>query len=481
MYDTPAIIIMSQPNRCAKECCNAKPTQENKYCRKHQLCVFIDETEALGKRVCKNVIRGCKAQLDPEYEFVRCEPCRTREKERDDARKAKKLAENNGIEDLETRFCKTCEKTQPLDEFVGTKNKGLVKSCKTCRETWKRNDANRDKEHLNALAREAEKKPERIAVKKAWEAANPDKVEQKCKKYRAKRVAKDIDGYLQHNANVMKNWRDRNPEKMEEANRKRRESIEAHYKIYQRSARIKKLEFAFKEPEFIELVKQPCYYCGELAEKGFNGIDRTNQSVGYVHANCVSCCEMCNWMKGSLDSATFIKRTKHILSIHKRISTEDLHPECFPDSTCVSYASYRSRAEKKELNFEITHDDYKTLTNQDCYLCGKQTTETHTNGIDRLDNTRGYVLENCRACCRECNHMKKNYGLDELLGKMEQIQGVWLDKPLPVLPTQLHLIVENKNKMTKQELEKARKEKKERTLQKHLQYLENIPGASITK
>jgi hypothetical protein len=195
-------------------------------------------------------------------------------------------------------------------------------------------------------------------------------------------------------------------------------------------------------------------------------------------------------MKGSLDSATFIKRTKHVLSVHKRISTEDLHPECFPNSTCVSYASYRSRAEKKELDFEITHDDYKTLTSQDCYLCGKQTTETHTNGIDRLDNTRGYVLENCRACCRECNHMrnagtaclwKKNYGLDELLGKMEQIQGVWSDKPLPVLPTQLNLIVENKNKMTKQELDKARKEEKERTLQKHLQYLESIPGASITK
>ena len=76
--------------RCSKECCNAKST-ENKYCRKHQLQIFIDETESLGKRICKNVIRGCVAQLDPEYEFVRCELCRKREKERDDARKARAL------------------------------------------------------------------------------------------------------------------------------------------------------------------------------------------------------------------------------------------------------------------------------------------------------------------------------------------------------------------------------------------------------
>ena len=436
--------------------------------------MFIDETEALGKRACKNVIRGCKAQLDSEYEFVRCEPCRKREQERDNARKAKKLEENGGAQDSDTRLCKSCDKVQPLDEFVGTKNKGFVKSCKTCRETWKRNDEKRDKEHRNKLAREAEKKPERIAVKKAWEAANPEKVEQKTKKFRAKRAAKDIDGYLQHNANVTKNWRDRNPEKMEEANKKRRESLEAHYKIYQRSARLKKLEFTYSEEEFKELVSKPCYYCGIMEEKGFIGIDRMNQMAGYIHTNCVSCCEMCNWLKGSLDSATFIKRTKHVLSVHQRLAPKELHPECFPDSTCVSYASYRSRAAKKELDFFITHDDYKTIINQVCYLCGKLATDAHTNGIDRLDNKRGYALDNCRACCRECNHMKKDYELDVLLGKMERIQDVWTGKPLPDLPAQMKIIVANPHKMTKTELEQARKEKKEKALQKYQTYLASI-------
>jgi hypothetical protein len=291
-------------NQCAKECCNAKSTPENKYCRKHQLQVFIDETESLGKRVCKNVIRGCTAQLDPEYEFVRCEPCRKREKERDDARKARALesyaratetaAAKQEQENPETRFCKNCEKTKPLDEFVGVKNKGYVKSCKDCREMWINNDKKRDREHRNALEREASKKPERIAVKKAWEEANAEVREKIGKKSRAKRAAKDIDGYLQHNANVMKNWRDKNPEKMAEANRKRRESIEAHYKIYQRSARLKKLQFTFSEEEFKTLITQNCYYCNSIDEKGFNGIDRMVQNIGYIQSNGVSCCAMCN-------------------------------------------------------------------------------------------------------------------------------------------------------------------------------------------
>ena len=497
---------------CAKECCKAKPTTENKYCRKHQLCVFIDETEALGKRTCKNVIRGCLAQLDPEYEFVRCEPCHKREQDRVDAWKAKKIAER-GEDPTDVKLCNSCNKQYPIDDFVGTKNKGIVKSCKTCRETWKRNDANRYREHRNALAREAEKKPERIAVKKAWESVNPDKVEQKCKKSRAKRAAKDIDGYLQHNANVMKNWRDRNPEKMEEANKKRRESLEAHYKIYQRSARLKKLKFELSEEEFKALVSNPCYYCDIVDEKGFNGIDRMNQSVGYIQSNlsisdglttersqvgnCVSCCAMCNWLKGSLDSATFIKRARHIHSFQKN-NDKKTHSECFPDAKCASYASYRSRADKKQLEFAISNDDYKSIIQQDCYLCGKASSETHLNGIDRVDNAVGYVAENCKACCKECqrftksaglsqsaifkrvsegdsyenNHMKNNFALEVLLAKLERIQDIWKDRELPVLPAQIHSIVQIAEKMTKEELQKDRESKKQRALQKHRDYLD---------
>lgn len=481
---------------CAKECCNAKPTPENKYCRKHQLCVFIDETAALGKRNCKNVIRGCVSQLDEEYEFVRCEPCRQKEKERDDARKARAVenAAKTQEENAKTKLCNSCDKIQPLDEFVGTKNKGHVKSCKTCRETWKRNDEKRDKEHRNALAREAEKKPERIAVKKAWEAANPDKVEQKCKKSRAKRAAKDIDGYLQHNANVMKNWRDRNPEKMEEANKKRRESLEAHYKIYQRSARLKKLPFDFSEDEFKTLVTQPCYYCGIVDDKGFNGIDRMNQSRGYIQSNVVSCCAMCNWLKGSLDSATFIKRSRHLISFSQPPHIQ-IHPECFPDAKCVSYASYRSRAEKKELEFAISNDEYKSIIREDCYLCGKKSSDPfstnpllaespahfehtevtrNTNGIDRVDNTLGYTVENCKACCKECNHMKNNFVLEDLFAKLERIQETWKYRELPVLPAQIHSIAQIADKMTKEELQKERESKKHRALQKHHEYLASL-------
>jgi hypothetical protein len=70
--------------------------------------------------------------------------------------------------------------------------------------------------------------------------------------------------------------------------------------------------------------------------------------------------------------------------------------------------------------------------------------------------------------------MKKSFGLDAIMAKLANIQGVWLYKPLPVLPTQLQMITENKNKMTKSEVQDVRKEKKAQALKKHCDYLESI-------
>lgn len=34
-----------------------------------------------------------------------------------------------------------------------------------------------------------------------------------------------------------------------------------------------------------------------------------------------------------------------------------------------------------------------------------------SNGIDRIDNNRGYVKENCVPCCKTCNYAKRKMDL----------------------------------------------------------------------
>lgn len=72
--------------------------------------------------------------------------------------------------------------------------------------------------------------------------------------------------------------------------------------------------------DFEYLIKQPCYYCGSLPisknyiDIGFNanGIDRVDNTKGYVKGNCVPCCTKCNTAKGIQNLEDFINHTSKI-------------------------------------------------------------------------------------------------------------------------------------------------------------------------
>jgi len=43
------------------------------------------------------------------------------------------------------------------------------------------------------------------------------------------------------------------------------------------------------------------------------------------------------------------------------------------------------------------------------------------NGIDRVDNSCGYVTNNIEPCCRTCNFMKKDLNYDIFINKLIDI------------------------------------------------------------
>jgi hypothetical protein len=324
------------------------------------------------------------------------------------------------MDELQTKECSTCKKSYELSCFIGFKGQ-QTKGCNTCREKWKINDKNRDKEHRNKVARKNDAKPERIAVKKLWNEQNHDKVALKSMNYRQRKIESvGIDEYLKQNAANAKKWRDNHPDKMKEINENKKADKVQNYKVYQHSANLKQLEFTLTFEDYVSLSEMPCYYCGIIEERGFNGIDRTDQTVGYLLSNCVSCCQMCNYIKGSLSEQTFIKRAIHIMT-NKHIANGQLYAECFSNHKRTSYSGYKERALKKQFDFTITEDEFHNITANSCYLCGKQNSELHSNGLDRIDSNKGYTLDNLQSCCGECNYMKKNYDMDEFMNKLTLI------------------------------------------------------------
>ena len=78
------------------------------------------------------------------------------------------------------------------------------------------------------------------------------------------------------------------------------------------------------------------------------------------------------------------------------------------------FSMYRSRAGLQSIPFEITIEEFEVITSRDCYFCAAKpsnvakgrTSEYIYNGIDRVDNERGYVQGNVVTCCNMCNTLK---------------------------------------------------------------------------
>ena len=98
------------------------------------------------------------------------------------------------------------------------------------------------------------------------------------------------------------------------------------------------------------------------------------------------------------------------------------------------YQKYREGAKRRNISFKLSKKEFLKLTRNNCYYCNIEPSNklesrdyysTVTgekkiyyfgepfiyNGIDRLNNNKGYVKTNVVACCAICNRAK--YRLSE--------------------------------------------------------------------
>jgi hypothetical protein len=80
------------------------------------------------------------------------------------------------------------------------------------------------------------------------------------------------------------------------------------------------------------------------------------------------------------------------------------------------YKSYKGGAKRRNLNFNLSKNEFKEITSKKCHYCNiEPATKSKTitsiylyNGIDRKDNKIGYELFNCLPCCTLCNKAKRD-------------------------------------------------------------------------
>lgn len=230
--------------------------------------------------------------------------------------------------------------------------------------------------------------------------------------------------YLKQNAKQARNWRSKNKEHVSKWNK---ENLNRTLSYYKRCAKEKNNIWTLIDCYVLSLFKQPCYYCGDIMDnEKLTGIDRVDNSIGYITSNIVPCCKICNMMKKDLDQTTFIKRCRHIAFINRKITSgysEDyLSAESFGDyKRTVNYSQYKSRCKSNHKLLMLSKQTFKEITQNNCYICNKMNTQYHQNGIDRKDNEMEYIMGNCFPCCGNCNYFKNKFDYNKILDKCYKI------------------------------------------------------------
>jgi len=87
------------------------------------------------------------------------------------------------------------------------------------------------------------------------------------------------------------------------------------------------------------------------------------------------------------------------------------------------YSSYKLNAKSRGFDFNIDFDYAVSIMKSDCHYCGIEPSNTYMksyynatyNGIDRVDNTKGYEMDNVVSCCKMCNIAKNNNTEEDFL------------------------------------------------------------------
>lgn len=90
-------------------------------------------------------------------------------------------------------------------------------------------------------------------------------------------------------------------------------------------------------------------------------------------------------------------------------------------------------ANRKKIKCDITYEDFVEFTKTKlCHYCfkpikwvahGKKVTAYY---LDRMDNTKGYLKDNCVVCCIRCNLGKSNkYDYEEWYGMTEYFRDMY--------------------------------------------------------
>ncbi len=106
------------------------------------------------------------------------------------------------------------------------------------------------------------------------------------------------------------------------------------------------------------------------------------------------------------------------------------------------FRQYGRRAKSTGREFDFSFENFQALVQKPCHYCGAQDVRSWAsvgmrplrkkypgavvqdvliNGLDRVEQDRGYTLDNCVSCCKLCNYGKHTQSQTEYIERCRRV------------------------------------------------------------
>jgi len=109
----------------------------------------------------------------------------------------------------------------------------------------------------------------------------------------------------------------------------------------------------------------------------------------------------CNKCGETKPLSAFHKRPDRPIGVRSKCKACDLKEK--RESFSGRLSAYKCGARKRNIEWDLSKAEFNSFWKKPCYYCGSK---IDTIGIDRIDSSKGYTIDNVVSCCETCNKMK---------------------------------------------------------------------------
>lgn len=187
-----------------------------------------------------------------------------------------------------------------------------------------------------------------------------------------------------------------------------------------------------------------CIKCGDTLKVGVNWKENRKRNSCYTCIDCdiqqvkrrsrgykkINTDPNKVWDPEYLKTCIKCKRTQkaeehHRKNMSKKDGYQNTCKSCdqkYHQTPSTKHDHMKRGAKRRKYEWSLEPEDTSGLILSDCYYCGKPSKEgIKLHGLDRVENDRGYHLDNVVPCCYECNIAKATQTQEDFIEMCKRV------------------------------------------------------------